>query len=243
MKEALWVDCRNGVSGDMMVGALLSLGADFAFLEAGLALLNLSGFHIEQQLVENNGEKATDFEVVLADKFSLGDLNLPQILQILTASSLSSYAKMVSSRLFQIAAEAGAAAHGTAIEDFYFHEKGALDSFADLVGVVLCLENLGKPDVYFSSLYDGSGFITLRNGRQLPVPVPAVREIVKKYQLDLIQTPIAGELVTPTGASIVVGVRSECPTPTEYQIVQTGLGNGKRQYNPDARLRIHKINY
>ena len=149
----------------------------------------------------------------------------------------------MSSRLFKIAAEAGAAAHGTTIEDFYFHEKGALDSFADLVGVALCLESLGNPDVFFSSLYDGSGFISLRNGRKLPVPVPAVREIVKKYQLNLIQTPIEGELVTPTGATIVAGVRSAHPSPIEFQIIQTGIGNGKRHYNPDARLRIHKINY
>lgn len=243
MKEALWVDCRNGVSGDMMVGALLSLGADFEFLEAGLTQLNLTGFHIEQCIVEKNNELGTSFEVVLADTASVGDMTLTQILGVLEASSLSIYAKELASRIFQIAAEAGAAAHRTDLEGFYFHEKGALDSFADIVGLALCLENLGQPEVFFCQLTDGSGFITIRSGRRIPVPVPAVRKIVERYQLELIETPIEGELVTPTGAAIVVGSRSENPVPQEYQIIKTGIGIGTRAYNPDASLRIHRISY
>lgn len=243
MTEALWVDCQNGVSGDMLVGALLSLGADFAFLEEGLASLNLTGFQIEESQFEKNGELVTDYEVVLEDTVSLGDVSLPSILEILEQSSLRAETKELASRIFQIAAEAGAAAHGTDLEGFFFHEKGALDSFADIVGYALCLENLGHPPVFFSPLYDGSGFITLRNGRRLPVPVPAVRQIAKKYQLELLEKPIEGELVTPTGAAIVVGSRSKQAQPDNFQVLKTGIGNGTRAYNPDASLKIHRISY
>ncbi len=241
--KALWVDCRNGVSGDMLVGALLNLGADFEFMKAGLAKLNLAGFEVVQSVVEKAAGLATDFDVILEDTMSLGNCNLEQILAVLEAADLSSYTKQLAARIFQIAAEAGAEAHRTPLSDFHFHEKGALDSFADIVGLALCLESLGQPEVFFSDLYDGCGFMTLRNGRRLPVPVPAVRKIVDRYQLTLIETTIEGELVTPTGAAIVVGAGSRQPMPKDYQIIKTGIGNGKRAYNPDASLYIYSISY
>ena len=243
MKRAVYVDGSNGISGDMFVGALLDLGENFAYLESELAKLNMSGFHIQAERLVYDNEMAIDFDVVLTDKHSMGNLNFYQIEEILLRSDLSDYVKETSRKVFKIAAEAGSAAHRTSLEKFLFHEKGALDSLADIVGTSICLDYLGINELYFGTIVDGSGSITLRNQKRLPVPVPAVRQIMKHYPLEFASSVIQGELVTPTGAALAAGLQSAKAIPSDYLIERTGRGKGKRAYNPRALLEIHQISY
>lgn len=238
--KTIFIDCTSGVSGDMLVGALLDLGADFETLSKGLSSLGLKGLKVESKYVDKHNKSVCDYNVIITNETSISSINLHGVLSVIDKSSLSNRIKDLSRRIFTIAAEAGAEAHGISIEQYFFHEKGALDSFADIVGACICIDALDIGKVYVSKLHDGYGFITYSKGK-LPVPVPAVKKIVEKYRLNLKSTSIEGELVTPTGASIIAAIKSSEPTPNDYKIVKTGFGNGKRKYNPDGFLRIYQI--
>lgn len=155
--------------------------------------------------------------------------NLFDIKTILEASKITSRAKEIAEKIFQIIAEAEAKAHALPIEKVHFHEVGALDSIADIVGVAICLDNLNITNVIVSELYEGSGHIECQHGT-LPIPVPAVCNIISSYQIPIKVTSISGELVTPTGAAIVAAIRTQKKLPKQYIIDRIGLGAGKRNY-------------
>lgn len=239
--RAIYINASAGVSGDMMVGALLDLGADFNILQDGLSSLKLKGMTIAMTHLMKRNVQVCDYDVILENRTAQTDVNLSEVHQVIDQSAIDSQAKTLAKHIFTIAAEAGAKAHRVPLEEFHFHERGALDSFADIVGTAICLVNLGITQVYASSLTDGHGVIRYSKG-VLPVPVPAVRNIVEKYKIEIIQSDIEGELVTPTGAAIIAGIRTTAAKPDDYRIIKTGRGNGKRQYNPNAILEIHLIN-
>lgn len=239
--RSLYIDCSNGISGDMFVGALLSLGANFEYLVKELRKLDIYGYHLEYNNSSKNNIVMTDFRVILHENVTVPPVNLMNVIDIIENSELLPEVKKISIKIFTIAAEAGAEAHrAKSIDEFYFHEKGALDSFADIVGAAICLADLEAKNIYVSTINDGHGFITYSKGR-LPVPVPAVKNIVKAYQLDLVSTDIVGELVTPTGAAIIAGLNAQKGMPEAHRIIKSGIGIGKRKYNPNALLYIHEI--
>jgi hypothetical protein len=235
--EFLYVECHSGVSGDMTVAALLDLGADRNTLLEGLKSLKIDGYKIEISRVLKNGFNACDFNVILDDKQDINERNIHDIYRIIDSSSISDNAKNISKKVFKIKAEAEAKAHGISIEEVYFHEKGAIDSIIDIVSASICLDNLEIGDVIVSELYDGSGYIKCRRGI-IPVPVPAVTNIVSAYDMELIQTDIEGEMVTPTGASIMAGIRTKNSLPENCTVKKIGFGAGKRNYPNDGVLRM-----
>ncbi|CDZ75730.1 hypothetical protein ING2D1G_1594 [Peptoniphilus sp. ING2-D1G] len=234
--KALYINCENGISGDMLVASLLDLSLDFSTFKNQLNKLNLSSFRIEKRNIHKNGKSICDYNVVLENSDNLKNINIFDILEIINKSELSDKVKSLSKKIFKIAAEAGSHAHKLDIKEFFFHEKGVADSFADIVGFAICVDLLEIEEVFFSKIYDGSGFIDIR-GKTLPLPVPAVKYLADKYKLNLIKTSIQGELVTPTGASIVVATKSKRKLPQNYKILKSGFGNGKRNYNPEAILK------
>ena len=167
--------------------------------------------------------------------------NLYDINSIIEQSSISAKAKVIAKRIFQIVAVAEAKAHGKSIEEIHFHEVGAVDSIVDIVATAICLDNLNIKEVIVSELYEGSGFIKCQHGL-LPVPVPAVINIVAEHHLPLHITTVKGELVTPTGAAIVAAIRTKDNLPKEFNILKIGLGAGKRVYeNASGILRAMLI--
>lgn len=166
--------------------------------------------------------------------------NLYDINAIIDNSDISSNAKEIAKKIFYIAAIAEAKAHGKTIDKVYFHEVGAIDSIVDIVSTAICLDNLNIGDVIVKELYDGTGHIKCRHG-MLPVPVPAVVNIVSDYNIPLCITSINGELVTPTGAAIVAAIRTKNTLPKEFRIKKIGLGAGKREYEQASILRAMLI--
>lgn len=239
--KALYIECHSGVSGDMTVAALLDLGADKNVLLNGLKSLNIDGYKVEISRVIKNGFNACDFNVVLEDLKSSNskqeERNIHDIYRIIDNSSISSKAKKISKRAFKIKAYAEAKAHGIRIDDVHFHEKGAIDSIIDIVAASICLDNLEIDDVIVSKLYDGYGYIKCRCGI-ISVPVPAVLNIALVYNLELVQTDIEGEMVTPTGASIMAAIKTKDYLPEDYEVKKIGYGAGKRNYTNDGILRI-----
>jgi len=114
-------------------------------------------------------------------------------------------------RVFERLAEAEARVHGVPVEEVHFHETGALDAIADIVGIACALELLGVGDLFFSTLGLGGGKVECAHGT-LPVPAPATAELVKGFRC--VMGPIERELLTPTGAATLTALgRQEAPPP------------------------------
>ena len=161
---------------------------------------------------------------------------MKEIREILTQADLTPRAYETAIRIFTVLGEAEAKAHGTTLEQVHFHEVGAVDSIVDIVSVAVCLDNLNIDNVIVPVLYEGGGTIHCQHGI-LPVPVPAVSNIVAAHGIRLALTGENGEYVTPTGAAIVAAVRTSDKLPESFVIEKIGLGGGKREYKRPGILR------
>ena len=159
-----------------------------------------------------------------------------EIREILLSSSMTDRAKEIALSVFEILAAAEAKAHGVPADQVHFHEVGAVDSIVDVAAAAICLDNLDVTEVIVPKLCEGTGTVRCQHGI-LPVPVPAVANIVEQNHLNLQITNVEGELVTPTGAAIAAAVRTSDVLPDRFTIEKTGLGAGKRQYACPGFLR------
>ena len=161
---------------------------------------------------------------------------LPEILAIIEAADMSERAKATARRVFQVLAEAEAAAHGVAVDEVHFHEVGAVDSIADVVAAAVCLDDLDVTDVVVPVLCEGQGTVRCQHG-VIPVPVPAVVNVAAAHGIPLRILDVQGELVTPTGAALVAAVRTRSRLPERFVVERVGVGAGKRAYDTPGILR------
>lgn len=267
MGNTLYLECYSGISGDMAVAALLDLGASQAVLEQVLKNLPVSGFSTKISRVKKAGLDACDFDVILDAEHANHDHDmeylhekpdaehaktshthshahehrgLSDILSIIEQAAMSDAAKNMAVKIFTILGEAEANAHGTTLEQVHFHEVGAVDSIVDIISFAVCLDSLNITDVIIPVLYEGTGTIRCQHGI-LPIPVPAAAHIIQTHHLPLHITNTQGEFVTPTGAAIAAAIRTSGQLPEQFQIVRTGLGAGKREYERPSILRAMLI--
>lgn len=165
---------------------------------------------------------------------------MKEIREILQACHMTGHAREIAGRIFEILAQSEAKAHHVPVEEVHFHEVGAVDSIVDIVAAAVCLDNLGVTDVIVPKLCEGTGTVRCQHGI-LPVPVPAVANILSEYRIRVELTGVSGELVTPTGAAIVAAIRTSDRLPGSFVIDRTGLGAGKRQYERPSILRAMLI--
>ncbi len=199
-----YIDCFSGVSGDMLLGALLHAGAPLADLRAGLARLPLVGYTLEAEEIENHGIRGVRAHVRLDDE-AHAHRRLADITVLIEAASLPARARERALAIFQRLASAESVVHGVTPEEITFHEVGAIDSIVDIVGVALGLEALDISDLYCSELPLTSGRVTSAHG-PLPVPAPATLELLKGTNAVWRPLDAQGELVTPTGAAVVAAL-------------------------------------
>lgn len=155
--------------------------------------------------------------------------SLADVTAIIDGSQLSDGAKRRALAIFTALAAAEAKAHGKTPETVMFHEVGAVDSIVDVCSVAICLDDLGIEDIVVESLSEGHGTIRCAHGL-MPIPVPAVVNLCQAGNIALTPAPVAGELVTPTGAAIVTALRTSEHLPARYHIEAVGYGAGKRPY-------------
>lgn len=165
---------------------------------------------------------------------------LGEILDIIDKTDITVRAKAIASKIFNILGIAESKVHGTKIEEVHFHEVGAVDSIVDIIAVAVCLDNLNISEVIVPILYEGSGTVRCQHGI-LPIPVPAVANIVSSHGLRLHITNTQGELVTPTGAAIVAAIKTEDKLPEQFTIQKIGMGAGKRTHDRLSILRAMLI--
>ena len=166
--------------------------------------------------------------------------NLENIQAIINSSGITHNAKHIALKIFQVIAEAECKAHNKPLDEVHFHEVGAVDSIVDIVAIAVCLDALDIGDVIVSELYEGQGTVRCQHGI-LPIPVPAVANIVSAYGLPLHIMDIQGEFVTPTGAAIVAAIRTGDKLPKHFRLLKTGIGAGKRNYEKASILRAMLI--
>lgn len=230
-----YFDTIAGISGDMTLAALVSVGACFDRLEDELKKLQIGGFKLENKEIQVSGISALKIDVhIEAD--SHHHRHYTDIVKIIESSSLSKKIKDTSLKIFYELAKAEAAVHNKSIEEVHFHEVGAIDSIVDIVGTVICLDILKIDKIFSSEIKLGNnGFVEAQHGK-LPVPSPAVVEILKNYPVVLTDIPF--ELTTPTGAAIIKALSSGVLSYDKIKIEKIGYGAGTQQLQIPNLLRV-----
>ena len=248
----LYIEGAAGISGDMTVGALLSLGASADRLAKALDSMRL-GDEFSYVIAEkaSYGIAGTDFDVILPHRHGHGDhhnghhhhhehRNLADVEAIIDRGEMSENARALAKKAFRFVAEAEAKAHGKPIEEVHFHEVGAIDSIADIVSAAVLFDDLGDSDCVVTGLTEGTGTVMCAHG-ELPVPVPAVLNIAAASGIPLRPSETKGECVTPTGIALAAAFRTQSVLPPAYRVLGIGTGLGKRDYGRPAILRILRI--
>lgn len=219
-----YVDCFSGISGDMLLGALLDAGADIDALRSALAGLGVAGWELRSERATRAGLTATKAHVVLAES-PQPHRRLADILELLEGSSLPQSDKAHASAVFRCLAQAEAKVHGVTPGDVEFHEVGAIDAIVDIVGSVVGLRLLGVERTYCSPLPAGGGTARGSHG-VLPVPAPATLKLIAMANAPL--APASAdrpmEMVTPTGAALVTTLATFDRPPMHVDAVGYGAG-------------------
>lgn len=155
--------------------------------------------------------------------------NLHDVLEIIDKTEMTENARKLAHKIFEIIAQAESKAHSKPVEEVLFHEVGAVDSVVDVIALAVCFDSLHVEKVFVPFLCEGSGTVRCQHGI-LPVPVPAVANIMQEYYVPLKITGERGEFVTPTGAAFVAAVATEFSMPKNFVLKKIGMGAGKRDY-------------
>ena len=230
--KTLYLEGSSGISGDMTVAALLDLGASEQVLRTELGKLQLDEYELKITRAMKCNIDACVFSVETKETHhhrTFGDIQ-----NLIWGSTLTDKVKKCAGKIFHVLAKAEASVHNVPIKEVHFHEVGAIDSIVDIVGVAICLEDLGIEDIVVGTLTEGCGTIWCQHG-EIPVPVPAVLELIKTYGLPIKQTDIKGEMITPTGAAIAAAMRTKDILSDEFVVHSVGIGAGTKDF-PHANI-------
>ncbi|WP_455089056.1 LarC family nickel insertion protein [Peptoanaerobacter stomatis] len=235
----LYFEMYSGISGDMTIGALLDLGASREKLENAIKSLNITGYELSFSRTKKNGIDAYNFDVELHNH-SHEHRNLKDVYEIIDRGDFNDNIKNNAKKIFDIIVNSESKAHNIDKNEVHFHEVGAIDSIIDIVGVSVLLDDLNVEEIYFSDLYDGKGYQKCAHG-MMPVPVPAVLNIVNAHNLKLNIIDDMGEHITPTGAAIVANFNKGYKL-EDFTIKKIGLGAGNKDFaNTTNILRVMEI--
>ncbi len=268
MERILYFDCFAGISGDMSIGALIDLGLDSSDVLDEIAKLGVKGYDIEIKKIKRFAISGTDVTIMLNGETDCvhehehdgrdhdhghghshdhghghshhhdeKERSLSNIVHIIRSSGISEKAKQLSISIFGEIAKAEAAVHGTLLSEVHFHEVGAIDSIVDIVGTAICIDMLKVDRIFCSPVHEGQGFINCKHGT-LPVPVPAVIQMLGGSGISIVQEDIQAELVTPTGFGILKTVSEGCGRMPEMLVESVGYGFGKTDTGRLNALRV-----
>jgi uncharacterized protein (TIGR00299 family) protein len=228
-----YLDCASGISGDMTLGALVDAGAELAAIQAGIDSLGLPSCRLIATEVKKQGFRATQITVEHEPEHK--HRHLHHITAMIDGSTLTARQKDLAKRIFQKLAEAEAKVHGSTIEKVHFHEVGAVDSIADIVGSAIGFELLGVQRIACSPVPTGRGFVDIAHGR-CSIPAPATGELLRGVPLAVLD--VEGELTTPTGAAIVAALVSDFGPLPAMTVDRIGYGAGQKDFDHPNILRL-----
>jgi uncharacterized protein (TIGR00299 family) protein len=228
------LDPAAGMSGDMTLGALLSLGVPQAWLEALPARLGLSGVGVTVRDAVRGGVRCKQVEFAIPEQPH--GRHVGELVQLVERAPVSDWVKERAVRAFRLVGEAEGRVHGVVPEKVHLHEVGAVDAVLDIVGAIEGFEQLAVEAIYAWPVALGKGWVEAAHG-QLPIPAPATAILLEGLDVAT-GGPVEGEATTPTGAALV-RVLTAGPPPARWRLVQGGWGAGQRNpsHYPNA-LRI-----
>lgn len=218
-----YLDCASGISGDMTLGALVAAGVALERLSAAVESLGLPGCRLVAEEVKKNGFAATQVRVEYEPEHK--HRHLHHITAMIDASNLTERQKDVARQIFARLAKAEAKVHGTSVDKVHFHEVGAADSIADIVGSAVGWDLLAVDRVVCSPIPTGCGTIKIAHGR-CSIPAPATAELL--CGVPLAESDIPFELTTPTGAAIATTLAEQFGPLPAMTIHRIGCGAGQR---------------
>ena len=220
-----YFDCFSGISGDMILGALIHLGVSRDIIEESIRNLPLDGFHLEISTAERMSIHGRQVQVVVQKQDNRAR-NYNGIRSLVEESPLSEGVKHLSLKTFGRLADVEAGIHNCPKENVHFHELGGVDAIVDIVGAAVGVEWLGIGKIVDSEIPVGTGFVTCGHGR-LPIPAPATVALLEG--VPVYGTGVSHELVTPTGAAIITSLAENFGPMPRMRIGQVGYGVGERE--------------
>ncbi len=256
--NTLYFDCSSGISGNMVLGALLEIVEDKNYLLEELKKLNINGYKIEISKKVKNGITGTYVDVIIDGKDEYGRIhhleesehhhsqeqhhhehrNLRDVNEIIDNSSLKEDVKDLAKRIFLRVAKAESKVHNKTLEEVHFHEVGAIDSIVDIVGTAILIKKINPDKIISSIVNDGYGFIECAHGT-MSVPVPATSEIFAESDVKFRQIDIDTELVTPTGAAIISELAEEFTNLPAMVTEKIGWGAGYKELKIPNILKVY----
>ena len=222
-----YFDCFAGISGDMLLGALIDAGFPLSVLQEELAAFPVADFSLSCHKRQAGTLRSTRLEIKI-DQTAQPHRSLADIRTILQGSDLNKTVHDRALEIFTVLAQAEAEVHGCEIDNIHFHEVGGVDAIIDIVGAVIGLAHLGIQKLYCSPLPMPHGWVSCAHG-QLPLPAPAVCEILRgtpAYGVDFDR-----EMVTPTGAALAKTLCDGFGPMPPMLVNKIGYGAGKREQN------------
>ena len=232
------LDPAAGISGDMTLGALLSLGVPVLWLEELPARLGVGNVAVRVRDARRAGVSCKQVEFEIPEQPH--GRHTGELVRLVERAPISDWVKERAVRAFRLVGEAEGRVHGVAPEKVHLHEVGAVDAVLDIVGAIEGFERLGVEAVYNLPVAVGQGWVEAAHGR-LPVPAPATAILLEGFEIAGQGGgggPVEGEATTPTGAALL-RVLSAGPPPDRWRMVGSGWGAGQRdpKHYPNA-LRI-----
>jgi uncharacterized protein (TIGR00299 family) protein len=218
-----WLDLSAGASGDMLLGALVDAGVPLEVPAAAVAALPVERIRLVTESVTRHGLGATRVHVHAPE--SSTHRTWADVRSLLTEAALPPAVRDRALAVFERLAVAEGRVHRVSPEDVHFHEVGALDALADVVGVVAGFAHLGLARLTASPVALGSGSARGAHG-VVPIPGPAVLELLAG--VPVVAGPVPAEMCTPTGAALVAELVDEWTTLPALRVTRVGMGAGGR---------------
>ena len=231
--KILYFDCFSGVSGNMILGAMVDAGIDIKALKKELKKLDLHSYSLKVSKVKRKGIKGTKVDVIVDKKKHLHHTHYKDIKRLIERSKLPEKIKEDSLSIFKNIAEAEAKIHRTSVDNVHFHEVGAVDSIVDVVGASICISLLNSDITLSSPINTGKGMVKTEHGL-LPVPAPATTEMLKGFPS--YSSDIEFELATPTGVGIITAMAKASNTIPVMKTNAIGYGAGSKDFSDSPNL-------
>lgn len=231
MTRVAYLDCASGISGDMTLAALVDAGVELDALNRAVGSLGVPGLRLKATEVHKKGFRATQITVEAEPEHH--HRHLSQILTMIDGGQLNVRQKDIARRIFTALGKAEARVHGTAIEEVHFHEVGAADSIADIVGAAVGWDLLGVDRIVASAVPTGTGRIRIAHG-ECGVPAPATAELLRG--IPLAESSVEGELTTPTGAAILATLADSFGPLPAMRIERIGYGAGQKDFSAQSNI-------
>ena len=224
--KIIYLNCENGVSGDMVLNALAELSDEPQTLHDEIHRIshNIADLTQDHSHGDHHGHEHHHAHEHAHDH---GHRSYSDVKRIIEALDVSDHVKSTARQIYAVIAKAESTVHGASLEELHFHEVGRDQAIANVIGVAVCMDKLQADKVVVSEICDGHGTVECAHGI-LNVPVPAVKAMLDDCDLDYRQTDYEGEMVTPSGLAMVIGIGAVTGERPECSLICTSEAKGAR---------------